>query len=183
MKPLAFEDSRVAPVVAAEEHAARVAVVAALSATTMLFASLASAYLLRRSFDDWRPGAEIGALVLAILGGGASAFVEIAFRASGAQQRAALRWLTACSVCYLLAALSLIVARISSEAGLADPHGAFVVLLLGLHAVHAALGVLFARSMLPSALFSSERWFLVRLVTHFLTLLLFMILGLLFVLQ
>ncbi len=41
------------------ETASRVAVVAALAATTMLFASLASAYLVRRSFPDWTAPAPV----------------------------------------------------------------------------------------------------------------------------
>lgn len=181
MTPLALANARTHT----EEHAARVAVVAALSATTMLFASLASAYLLRRSFDDWRPGPEAWPLALVVLGGAASVLVETAFRTAGNTRRAALALVAACSAFYLLATLGLIAERSFGEGGLSEPHSAFVVLLLSMHGAHAALGVLFSRWLLrgPSASLSTERWFLVRLVTHFLTLLLTMILGVLFVLR
>src|SRR5436190_1994186 len=90
---------------AAFENAARVAVVAALSATTMLFASLVSAYLVRRSFTDWRPAPSIGLLVLAAFALAASGGLEVAARGAGARRRLGLMSLALSSGLYLLGAI------------------------------------------------------------------------------
>ena len=65
----------------ASDQALRVAVVAALSATVMLFASLVSAYLVRRSFEDWRPAPALWPLPLMAWGLLASVGIDVASRA------------------------------------------------------------------------------------------------------
>ena len=67
----------------AEQSALRVAVVAALSATMMLFASLASALLVRRAFEDWRPASAVWPWILLGFGLAASAGMEVAARSHG----------------------------------------------------------------------------------------------------
>ena len=169
----------------AEESASRIAVVAALSATTMLFASLASAYLVRRSFEDWRPTAPLWPFVLLALGIGASGAMEIAVRSSARGCRQAFGGLVAASALYLIAALVVIVSIFQGESGLTRPHDAFIALLLGVHVLHAILGGGFAVAALHKAEddASENALFLVRLVTHFLTAALMGILFLLFVLR
>ncbi len=180
----------------AEENASRIAVVAALSATSMLFASLASAYIVRRSFADWQVAAASWPWVLLLFGVGASATVELASRLGGpggqmaspepARQRRAgrraLAGLAAISALYLAGALGVIGSIAQSESGLSRPHDAFIVLLLGVHVVHALLGGAFSVRLLrtPGHEPTAHAWLLVRLVTHFLTLLLLAILALLF---
>ena len=167
------------------ENATRVAVVAALSATSMLFASLASAYLVRRSFADWRPSPAVWPVVLLAFAVAASGAIEAAARSAGeGQRRLGLRALALASILYLLGALSVILSTTRGADGLGSPFHAFVALLLGVHAVHATLGAAFAswilgREETPSA----DALLLARWVTHFLTALLLAIGLLLFGLQ
>lgn len=172
---------------AASDQALRVAVVAALSATVMLFASLVSAYLVRRSFEDWRPAAAVWPWALIAFGLLASVGIEVASRAEGAMRRAGLIVLILGSALYLLTALIVIGSTLTGPRGLAGPHDAFVALLLGVHALHAVLGAVFAlwalRHAQASWSRSGERLVLARLVTHFLTALLLGILFVLFVLR
>lgn len=172
---------------AASDEALRVAVVAALSATVMLFASLVSAYLVRRSFEDWRPVAAVWPPVLLGLGLLASLGIETASRADGKARRAGFIGLALASVLYFFGALSVIASTVKSERGLAAPHDAFVALLLGVHLLHALLGASFAIWALRGARWlkagSGARLGLARLVTHFLTALLLGILFVLFVLR
>lgn len=168
-----------------ETHATRIAVVAAISATGMLFASLASAYLLRRSFADWQAAAASWPWALMALGFGASGAIEIASRSDGARRRRALRALAATSALYLAGAVIVIQSLVRGESGLARPHDAFIALLLGVHVAHAILGGGFAVRALRSKDGgpSPDGVFLARLVTHSLTFLLAGVLFLLFVLQ
>lgn len=172
---------------AASDHAMRVAVVAALSATVMLFASLVSAYLVRRSFEDWRPAPALWPLVLLTFGLLASVGIEVACRAEGVRRRAGFIALALASPLYFLSAVAVIASTVSGPRGLAAPHDAFVALLLGVHALHAVLGAVFAiwalRDAEASWSGSGERFVLARLVTHFLTALLLGILFVLFVLR
>ncbi len=165
------------------ERAARVAVVAALAATTMLFASLASAYLVRRSFPDWTAPALVPwPFVLLACGAWASIGIEAACRSEGRPRHRSLVNLAAASLLYLGGAITVIVSIASGEGRLAAPHEAFVVLLLGVHVVHAILGGGFSFLALRTS--ASDRSLpLVRLVTHSLTSLLFAIFFLLFVLR
>lgn len=175
-------DSRSAP----SDQALRVAVVAALSATVMLFASLVSAYLVRRSFEDWRPAAALWPWALMAFGLLASVGIEVASRAAGARRRPGLVALALASGLYLLTALVVIGSTVTSPRGLAAPHDAFVALLLGVHVLHAVLGAVFAVWALRGKalrLSSGEPFILARLVTHFLTALLLGILFVLFVLR
>ena len=171
----------------ASDQALRVGVVAALSATVMLFASLVSAYLVRRSFEDWRPAAALWPMALMALGLLASIGIEVASRAEGATRRAGYIALVAASALYLLTALVVIGATVMGPRGLAAPHDAFVALLLGVHVLHAVLGAAFAVWALRDGQApwsgSGERFVLGRLVTHFLTALLLGILFVLFVLR
>lgn len=162
------------------EQATRVAVVAALSATTMLFASLVSAYLVRRSFADWRPSPAIWPVVLLALALGASLGIEAASRSAGARRSRGFMGLALSSGLYLVAALSVIRGVVSN--GLETPFNAFVALLLGVHVVHAILGGAFAWWILrDDASGPSENALqLARGVTHFLTALLLGIVFLLF---
>ena len=161
-------------------EAARVAVVGALAATTMLFASLMSAYLVRRSFSDWRANEALWPFVLVACALAASGGVEMASRAEG-RRRSGLRVLALFGLLYLAGAVGVIASIIKGPSGLASPHDAFAVLLLGVHAVHALLGTTFATHMLRDG--SDAALSLVRLVTHFLTLMLFGIVFVLFVLR
>lgn len=169
----------------AEANATRIAVVAAVSATCMLFASLASAYLVRRSFADWQAAEASWPWALIALGIGASAAVEVASRSRGAGRRRALAALAATSALYLAGALIVIGSIVRGESGLARPHDAFIALLLGVHVAHAILGGGFAFRALRIAEGGpgSDGIFLARMVTHFLTILLAGVLFLLFVLQ
>lgn len=161
-------------------EAARVAVVGALAATTMLFASLVSAYLVRRSFADWRANEALWPFALVACAFAASVGVEMASRAES-RRRFGLRVLALFSALYLVGAGSVVASTVRGPSGLTSPHDAFVVLLLGVHAFHALLGMTFAKRMLDEA--SDAALSLVRLVTHFLTLMLFGILFVLFVLR
>lgn len=166
------------------ESATRVAVVAALSATSMLFASVGSAYLVRRSFADWeQPPSSIWPFALLAFGLWASCGIEVASRTEGRNRRRGFRAAGLASGLYFLAALAVVVSIASGEGGLTAPHNAFIVLLLSVHLVHAILGAVFARWILRDATgdLSENTLFLVRLVTHFLTLILFAIVLLLFV--
>lgn len=167
----------------AEESALRVAVVAALSATMMLFASLASALLVRRSFEDWRPAAAAWPWILLAFGLAASAGMEMAARAHGRRQIAGFAILGLSSSLYLAGALFVLGSLVSGEHGLSRPHDAFVALLLGVHVLHAILGTAFAARVLRAASGGSSETSLslARLVTHFLTALLVFILALLFI--
>lgn len=165
-----------APLAARRAEAERVAVVGALAATTMLFASLVSAYLVRRSFTDWRANEALWPVVLLVCGAAASAGIEAASR-SASHRVAGLRVLGLFSAVYLSGAVLVIASIVKGPSGLASPHDAFVALLLGVHAVHALLGLMFAKQALRDA--SEASLSLVRLVTHFLTLMLF---GIVFVL-
>ena len=172
----------------ASDQAIRVAVAAALSATTMLFASLASAFLVRRSFPDWSetsPSAWPLALIACAFA--ASIAVEDAARTDGPRRRRALRALALSSALYLIAAGVVVVSFAFDETGLAAPQDAFVVLLLSLHVVHGLLGAAFATWALGqvdaiSPADSVGLVLMVRQVTHFLTVLLAAILFLLYVL-
>lgn len=166
----------------ARRHASQVAVVAALAATAMLFASLVSAYLVRRSFADWGspslPLWPIPLLGCALL---ASAAMEGAVGNPAATRSPSLRRLGLASLTYLLIALGAVSGTLLSG-GISAPHDAFIVLLLSLHVVHALVGATFAAFMLrPRAKAPAESALgQVRLVTHFLTALLIGILLLLF---
>lgn len=167
----------------AEQSALRVAVVAALSATMMLFASLASALLVRRSFEDWRPAASAAwPWILLGFGLAASAGMEIAGRSLGRRRVAGFAILGLSSSLYLAGALFVLGSLVSGERGLSRPHDAFIALLLGVHVLHAILGTAFAARVLraSSGGSSETNLALARLVTHFLTALLLFILALLF---
>jgi heme/copper-type cytochrome/quinol oxidase subunit 3 len=170
---------------AALEKATRVAVVAALSATTMLFASLASAYLVRRSFADWRPSTAAWPFLLLGFGLAASVGIEVAARSLGRRRRQGFIALASANALYLLSALSVLVSIARGEGGLTAPWGAFVALLLGLHLVHALIATGFAAWILREAAGGPEDpgISLARLVTHFLTALLGAIIFILFVLR
>jgi heme/copper-type cytochrome/quinol oxidase subunit 3 len=165
------------------ENATRVAVVAALSATTMLFASLVSSYLVRRSFADWRPSPAIWPVALLALAFAASLGIEVASRSAGVWRRRGFIGLALSSALYLAGALAVI--RRVAVSGLETPFNAFVALLLGVHVMHAILGGAFAFWILgddpggPSA----NAFLLARGVTHFLTALLLAVVFLLFGLQ
>lgn len=167
------------------QQATRVAVVAALSATAMLFASLASAYLVRRSLPDWRPAAPGWSFLLLGLGLLASTGMEAAARSRERRRRLGLRLLGGSSLAYLITVFLIVAGTVTEPGGLAAPHQAFVALLLGLHGLHALVATLFAHFALgashPEA--AGPVLFLARLATHFLTALLVAILFLLFVLQ
>ncbi len=169
----------------ARENARRIAVVAALSATTMLFASLSSAYLVRRSFADWRPGQAGWPFILLALGVLASIAIEGVARAEGRRRLVALSTLGISTVLYFLVAVSVIVSVATRDGGLASPHHGFIALLLGAHVLHAALGSWFAFYGLCEVRRggSPDRIQLARLVTHFLTALLVAILVVLFVVR
>lgn len=173
MSGVAFLD----PAPSRRAEAARVAVVGALAATTMLFASLVSAYLIRRSFADWRANEALWPIALLACALAASMGVEAASR-SGERRASGLRALGLFSAAYLIGAIAVIASTVAGPAGLASPHDAFVVLLLGVHAVHAVLGAIFASRMLRDE--TAAALSLVRLVTHFLTLMLFAIVFVLF---
>ena len=163
------------------ENATRVGVVAALSATTMLFGSLASAYLVRRSFADWRPEFASWPLLLLTFASLTSLGMEAASRSQGAWRRRAFLAVLGASAAYLLGACAVISSTFTSRGALASPHLAFVALLLSLHVGHAVLGASFTIWILhPNQAASPARLFLARLVTHFLTALLFAIVLLLF---
>jgi heme/copper-type cytochrome/quinol oxidase subunit 3 len=164
------------------ESATRVAVVAALSATAMLFASLASAYLVRRSFADWRASPANWPVALMAFAIAASLGIEVAAGASGTRRRLGLLSLALGSVLYLAGALAVIAG--TAVTGLTAPFNAFLVLLLSLHVLHAILGGAFASWILRSGEGepSLHGLLLARLVTHFLSALLGAILFLLFVL-
>ncbi len=178
--------SAVAPVqpTPALERATRVAVVAALSATSMLFASMVSAYLVRRSFPDWRWSPAVWPLALLAFASWASMGMEVAFRSPGGKRAPGFMNLALASGLYLIGALAVIVSIALGPGGLGAPHHAFIVLLLSLHGAHALLGAAFAAWVLSEAAGgpSENGLFLARLVTHFLTALLFAIVFLLFVL-
>ncbi|MEO8500742.1 MAG: hypothetical protein ABI565_07490 [Vicinamibacteria bacterium] len=182
MTPATWTEDRRAPEF---ESATRVAVVAALSATTMLFASLVSAYLVRRSFPDWRPVSATWPLALLASALASSFGVEVASRAEEGWRRLGLIGLGLGSGLYLLGVIAVIVSVVSEPFGLATPFNAFVFLLLGLHAAHAIAGGAFSGWILRAGSHpASESGFLLaRLVTHFLTVLLCAILFLLFVLR
>lgn len=167
------------------ESATRVAVVGALSATTMLFASLVSAYLVRRSFADWRPSPAVWPVVLLAFAFAASGGIEAAARSMGIQRRHGFMGLAVASGLYLAGALSVIVSVASASGGLQAPFHAFVALLLSVHVVHAILGGAFAVWILrhDASDASPNGLLLVRGVTHFLTALLCAIVFLLFGLQ
>jgi heme/copper-type cytochrome/quinol oxidase subunit 3 len=182
MTPVASASAERSPVF---ENATRVAVVAALSATTMLFASLVSAYLVRRSFADWRPAPALWPVALLAFALAASGGMEIAARGEGRARRIAFAGVASASALYLLSALAVIASVVFAEGGLGLPFNAFVVLLLGVHVVHAILGGVFAFRILragPDGA-SENALVLARLVTHFLTALLCAIVFLLFILQ
>lgn len=164
----------------AEVSALRVAVVAALSATMMLFASLASALLVRRAFEDWRPASAVWPWILLGFGLAASAGMEIAARSQGRRRVAGFSILGLSSSLYLAVALFVLGSLVSGENGLSRPHDAFIALLLGVHVLHAILGTAFAARLLRAASGGSSEIALARLVTHFLTALLVFILALLF---
>ncbi len=164
--------------------ATRVAVVGALSATTMLFASLVSAYLVRRSFADWRPSPARWPAVLLAFAFAASAGVEVGARGEGRPRRLGFMGLALASLLYLAGALAVIASVASGEGGLEMPFNAFVALLLSVHVAHAILGAAFAAWILGHEGGASENALvLARLVTHFLTALLCAIVFLLFGLQ
>ena len=166
--------------------AMRVVVVAALSATTMLFASLVSAYFVRRSFTDWAvPKDELWPWVLLSLAIGVSVGLEIALRASVEGKRIALQGAALLTASYLVGALGVIGSMVTGPGGLHTPHRAFVALLLGIHVIHSILGGVFTGALLrePAEALPSDRVFLARLVTHFLAGLVLFIVVLLFVVR
>jgi len=167
----------------AEQSALRVAVVAALAATMMLFASLASALLVRRAFEDWRPAAATWPWILLGFGLAASAGMEIAARSHGRRRVAGFAILGFSSSLYLAGALFVLGSLAFGENGLSRPHDAFIVLLLGVHVLHAILGTAFSARVLRAASGESSGagLALARLVTHFLTAVLVFILALLFI--
>lgn len=167
------------------EQATRVAVVGALSATTMLFASLVSAYLVRRSFDDWRPAPALWPFALLLFATIATVGMEVAARTAGRARRLGFQTLVLASSLYLAAAGAVIASTASSKPGLVAPHNAFVVLLLGVHVVHALAGAAFSMWTLRAVggRVSEASLLLARLVTHFLTTLLFAIVFVLFVIR
>ena len=167
----------------AEESALRVAVVAALSATMMLFASLASALLVRRSFEDWRPAAAAWPWILLGFGLAASVGMEIAARSQGRRRATGFAILGLSSSLFLAGALFVLGSIVSGEPGLSRPHDAFIALLLGVHVLHAVLGTAFSARVLRAASGESSETglALARLVTHFLTAVLVFILALLFI--
>jgi heme/copper-type cytochrome/quinol oxidase subunit 3 len=166
------------------EGATRVAVVAALSATTMLFASLVSAYLVRRSFADWRPLPAVWPAVLMAFAFAAAGGIEVAARGEGRQRRRGFMGLALASALYLVGSLAVIMSVVSGAGGLEMPFNAFVALLLSVHVVHAILGGAFAAWILRAGPEPSDNALLLaRLVTHFLTALLCAIVFLLFGLQ
>jgi heme/copper-type cytochrome/quinol oxidase subunit 3 len=172
-----------APIETAADRARRVAVVGALSATTMLFASLVSAYLLRRSFTPWHQEDALWPAVLLTFASLASIGIEVATRASGGPRLMGLLALCLGNALYLAGAASVIL-TLGSKNGLTSPHAAFTALLLGVHAVHAFVGSVFSLVMVRE----SGRGLrgsgpaLARLVTHFLTVMLFAIAFVLFLL-
>ncbi len=166
------------------DAATRVAVVGALSATTMLFASLVSAYLVRRSFADWRPSPGWWPVALLAFAFAASAGVEVGARGEGRERRLGFMGLALASLLYLAGALAVIASVATGEGGLEMPFNAFVALLLGVHVAHAVLGGAFAFWILGQKTGASENALvLARLITHFLTALLCAIVFLLFGLQ
>ena len=172
-----------APATPSFESATRVAVVAALSATTMLFASLVSAYLVRRSFVDWRPASAVWPFFLLAFAFWASSAIEVASRSKGSRHRRGFMSLLLASGLYLLGALGVIVSIAASKGGLTTPYHAFVVLLLSVHVVHAILGAFFAVWIIRDSAASENSLLLARFVTHFLAALLLAIVFLLFVRQ
>ena len=166
----------------AEESALRVAAVAALAATTMLFASLASALLVRRAFEDWRPAAAAWPWILLGFGLAASAGMEIAARFRGRRRARGFAVVGLASGLYLAGALFVLGSLVSGENGLSRPHDAFIALLLAVHVLHAILGAAFSAWVLRTAsgAWSETGLALARLVTHFLTALLAFSLALLF---
>ena len=167
---------------ASATHPIQVAVVAALSATTMLFASLVSALLVRRSFPDWHATPAAWPFALLALGVFTSIAIEGTVRA-GSQPRLARGVFVLSTLVYLASAAAAIFAT-SLNDGLAAPHGAFVALLLSLHVLHATLGSAFALWILSENsvhVSLGGRRSLARLVIHFLTALLAAIVTLLFV--
>ena len=167
------------------ENALRVGVVGGLVASSMLFASLASAYLVRRSFADWRAAPALWPFAVLFFAALASAAIEHAARGEARGERRGWLVLGGSSVAYLAIALSVLLSIVASDAGLDSPHRAFIVVLLGLHVVHAVIGGAFSLWALRGRAGIS---FLVavslcRMVTHFLTLLLVAIVTLLFFFQ
>ena len=163
-------------------HPIQVAVVAALSATTMLFASLVSALLVRRSFPDWHASTAAWPFALLALGVSTSIAIEGTVREE-ARRRLPRGVFVLSTLAYLASAIAAIVATTAND-GLAAPHEAFVALLLSLHVLHAALGSAFALWILSENSVHvpvSGRRSLARLVIHFLTALLAAIVTLLFV--
>lgn len=162
------------------ESASRVGVVAALAATTMLFASLASAYLVRRSFPDWtEPALVPWPFALLACASWASMGIEAACRSEGRLRRRGLINLAGASALYLTGAIAVIASIARGEGGMTVPHQAFVALLLGVHVVHALLGGAFSFLAIRVP---DQGLSLVRLVTHSLTTLLLAIFFLLFLL-
>ena len=168
---------------APHDEALRVGVIGALAAASMLFASLVSAYVVRRSFADWREASAVWPFILLTLATCASLGMEMAARAEGPSRRRGWSVLVWSSVAYLVIAIAVLVS-ITSPPGLPPPHRAFAFLLLGLHVVHAILGGAFAQWVLrtPASVSGEASLSLCRLVTHFLTLLLAAILFILFLL-
>ena len=168
------------------EAAIRVAVVAALSGTTMLFASLASAYFVRRSFADWKVPTEMrwpwALLGLAL---GISAGLEMSLRVRPERRRAPLAGTALLTASYLAVAIAVIGSLAASPGGLGLPHRAFVVLLLGVHVAHSIFGGVFTAALLrdASGVFSPSQVLLARMVTHFLSGLVLFIVGLLFLVR
>jgi heme/copper-type cytochrome/quinol oxidase subunit 3 len=174
---------RSAPIETAMDRARRVAVVGALSATTMLFASLVSAYLLRRSFRPWHQEEALWPAVLLTFASLASIGIEVAARASGGPRFMGLLALCLGNVLYLAGAASVIL-NLAGKDGLTSPHAAFTALLLGVHAVHAFVGSIFSLAMVreSSGSLRGSGPALARLITHFLTVMLFAIAFVLFLL-
>ena len=139
---------------------------------------------MRRSFVDWRPAPALWPLVLLAFASLASAGIEVASRFEGRIRRGSLAVLAVASGLYLLGALIVIASITTGVGGLGAPHNAFVVLLLSVHVAHAILGTAFSAWTLRAREGGpSENSFnLARLVTHFLTALLFAIVFVLFVL-
>ena len=158
----------------------QVAVAAGLGATAMLFAALTSALIVRRSFPDWTSVAARPFLSLGILALLASFSIEWHVRTRFARG-VAFRTFLAANLLYLAAAAATIW-RVAGS-GLGAPQSAFLVLFLGLHALHAAGATIFCVVVLRASGERAESDMedgggLARLVTHFITLLLIVILAL-----
>jgi len=173
-----MSSASVEPRIAPAPQAARVAVVGAMGATTMLFASLLSAYFVRRSFPDWRDSGLLWPVGLGVCALAASLGLEGSLRLPSPWRPWARGAFGLLSGAYLLGALVAVASCVSR--GLALPHEAFVALLLGTHVLHALAAVFLVRFLEGEG---DEGRALARGVVHFLTALLLLILLVLFAIR